>query len=265
MTTATAPKSAPKTRTAKHISVAAQRKPEIHLVDPSKPAVNPALPTPIVATATVAAPALPEGINSADVSKCNKLVETLITARKKDKATCRELGIIWNKMKAGWKGQGAFAKWVGDMFGFSERTVYLYMKLAEKWDYAADHWTKNLPNLPLDRATVNELMGFYEKKWASTPYKSDLVDSVSKTSAAQPAPATTATSEATTVAATPPTTATKEAKLEYVMNILKGYVTAGIVEIITVKPGEKVKAFTAPDMPVIFWPGVEAPTEAAAE
>jgi hypothetical protein len=140
----------------------AAAKPAVMLADPDATPTETPIETPIVATSIV----LSNGINAEDVNQCKTLANDLKAHRKADKEICRDLGIVWNKMAAAWKGEGACAKWIGTQFGFAERTVYLYRKLADNWDLAASLWPKKCPNLPVELATINEFMGLLAQTWS---------------------------------------------------------------------------------------------------
>jgi hypothetical protein len=151
-------------------------KPAVMLADPDATPTAAPIETPIVATSNV----LSNGINPEDVNLCKTLTESLKTHRKADKEICRSLGILWNTMSAAWKGEGACALWIGTQFGFAERTVYLYRKLADKWTAAEADWKEHHPNLSVELATVNEFLGSFDRKWSPDEPKTPAVKPTTK-------------------------------------------------------------------------------------
>jgi hypothetical protein len=185
-------------------------KPSILLADPSQPSQPTEPATPIIAMATV----LSNGIHPDDVTACNKLADQLKAHRKADKEICRDLGKLWLKMKASYSGEGSAVNWIVGQFHFAQRTVYLYMELADKWTAAEADWKERHPELPVALATVNEFMGSLERKWSpledKTPTTPTVKPSVKPTTNPTPpvtpteAKETTAPNGATTTTTAPP-------------------------------------------------------------
>ncbi len=113
---------------------------------------------------------IPEGVRKQDVDESDGQVKELLGLRKQDKRTCRKLGEIWGRIKDTSKDGDLLAvRFIATRYGFSTRTVYLYLELARLWDSAVAWWEKRSEDWQV--ATVNEFMDAYKSSLPEDPGK----------------------------------------------------------------------------------------------